>query len=292
MGGRFSSEQLAIELESSRSKWEPFLAIGKARADQYLARIRLIDGTFAERGEVHDEQIWTFLGTVGYAAGGEVGVHSFTELVLGRMAPELDHPRIWLEVLPMSPRLGEGSTNVDIAIGSIEWRPGTTGGIQLAEVSEPWVCLVEGKWYSDIDTKVTGHPERNQLARVAENAVCFQRSGTFAKDATVALLTPARFKDSRGTSRFYRYKFRAYSEDFQELVGDWREIDDILNPREQKGWTYPTDVDRRAGLLDWVWPTYEELLSPSNLPETGLEELLVDFENRWNGTRRMENGVG
>jgi hypothetical protein len=192
----------------------------------------------------------------------------------------------------MSPRFGEGSTNVDIAIGSIEWRPGTTGGIQLADHSEAWVCLIEGKWYSDIDTKVTAHPERNQLARVAENAACFQRPGRFVHDATAALLTPARFKDSRGTSRFYSYKFRSYSEDPEELVGDWRELDEILSPREQKQWSYPTDVDRRARELQWVWRTYEELLSPANLPESGLKELLVSFEHQWNGTRAKGAGIG
>lgn len=283
---------MADQINSLASSWQPFLALGKARADEYVARIAGVDERFSERGQVHDEQLWTFLATVGYAIAGTLGVNQFTELVLGHSAPGPEHPRIWVEVLPMSPRLGEGSTNVDIAIGSIEWRPGTTGGIQLADDSETWVCLIEGKWYSDIDTKVTGHPERNQLARVAENAACFQRPGRFVDNATAGLLTPARFKHSRGMSRFYRYKFHAYCEDSEELVADWRQIDDVLSPREQKQWSYPTDVDQRARQLRWVWQTYEDLLSHENLPESGLKEPLVSFEHQWNGTRAGEAGIG
>jgi len=60
--------------------------------------------------------------------------------------------------------------------------------------------------YSDISISVTYDIHRNQLARVIENALCFQGSGKYAEKIHVTLVTPSIFRNAPLKSRLYQYK--------------------------------------------------------------------------------------
>ena len=60
---------------------------------------------------------------------------------------------------------------------------------------------MEAKWFSDLSTKVSNEQERNQLARVIENALTFQSADGMPSECFVVLLTPKRFRDRDFGSR-------------------------------------------------------------------------------------------
>lgn len=213
-----------------------------------------------------DEQLWTFLVAVGYASGGEDGIRTLNQKLTGGEGINSPAP-VWFEALPMPPRHTESNTNLDLAAGSIRQRGTTSAGIELEPGDGSWICFVEAKWYSDLSTKVTHHPERNQLARVIENALAFQGDQAFAMKTYVALLTPRRFREGKVRSRLYQYKFAEYSERPQSVLDEFVLVDGLLPTRTSKGWSYPEMAERLATLtLNWV--TYEELVA--GLPDTEL----------------------
>ena len=176
----------------------------------------------------------------------------------------------------MSPRFKEDNTHLDLAIGSIQTRGTTRSGIELAHEPNPWVCFVEAKWGSDIATHVTNDMDRNQLARVAENALTFQAEGRVVDTVVVTLLTPRRFRTSR--SRFYTYKYEEYRSQPQTLLADLEHSP--LPPRNSRTWTYPSDLADRAARLQLHWVTYEDLVSA--IPESPLRRPIRTFHGALN----------
>ena len=227
-------------------------------------------------GPLGDEQVWTFLVGCGYAMAGAEGLAKLTNVLTGMDLPQPDDARIWLEVLPLPPRNGEGNTHVDLAIGSITRRGNSRSGINLGRDPQSWICFCEMKWRSDISCSVTHDPDRNQLARVIENALCFQGEGGYSDEVHVALVTPAVFKEpggGYGDHKVYQGLFREYESDRARLRHD---LDACrLEKRNMPDWKYPPDIAGRGDRLKLRWPTYEELFA--GIPASPISEDLQRF---------------
>jgi len=209
----------------------------------------------------------------GYAVAGEDGVARLTETLTGSNQKSPANPKIWFEVLPVAPRKREGETHLDLALGTIAVREGTESGIRLDDVGSPWVCFCEMKWYSDISVRVTCDVDRNQLARVTENALCFQASGKYAEKVYVTPVTPATFRNPRLKSRLYQYKFEEYDADRTCLMDDLEAC--VLEKNEQADWSFPPDLAQRVASLSLRWVTYDELFQ--NLPDSPIAAELTKF---------------
>jgi hypothetical protein len=238
-----------------------------------------------EEGElVAGERDWTFLLTIGYPAAGERGVAELARLLTGSEQELPPGPRIWLEGLPVPPRRGEGNTNVDLALGHIAWREGTQGGIRLDGTTPGrWVCFCEMKTEADIQPGVTRDLERNQLARVVENALCFQdgTGGTCcdAANVHVTLVTPRRFgPTARRRTRLYQYKMAEYRQDREALTNDLATC--CLPEHYGKGWHYPDRLCERARSFGLHWISWEELFA--GMPESPIRpEIRELVRARW-----------
>lgn len=261
---------LAGLLGKNRNLIEPHLYMGNVRWEGLVKRV---GGSSAG----WDEQLWTFLAACGYAIGGVEGVAGFTKIITGSDLPQPDYPRIWLEAMPMSPRKKEGNTRLDLALGTLRCRKGTRGGVELHDVSESWICFCEMKMYSDLSHEVTHDPHRNQLARVAENALCFQGRGRYADCVFVALVTPKIFECAPVKSRLYQYKFREYEAHRAHLQKD---IDSCrMDPRhDSQDWSYPQDMADRIKRLELRWSTYEELFA--KIPDSPISAGLKKFQEK------------
>ena len=262
---------LAQGLRAHRDEITGYLYIGYAVWDDLVARVERQEGK--DSGDYDDEQVWTFLVGCGYAMAGEDGVARLTEALTGSNQKSPANPKIWFEVLPVSPRKREGETHLDLALGTIAVREGTGAGIKLDDVGSPWVCFCEMKWYSDISVRVTCDVHRNQLARVTENALCFQASGKYAEKVYVTPVTPATFRNARLKSRLYQYKFEEYNANPASLMADLEAC--ILAKNEQVGWSYPPDLAQRVASLSLRWVTYDELFQ--NLPGSPIAAELTKF---------------
>ena len=234
-------------------------------------------------GDCVDEQLWTFLVACGYAMR-KGGVTKLTTLLTGSEYRSRSKPRIWFEVLPIPSRQKEGPTHLDLALGTIALRDGTDSGIRLDDVETPWVCFCEMKWYSDISCSVRYDVHRNQLARIIENALCFQHSGRYADRVHVTLVTPGVFhknvlcREPPLKSRLYQYKFEEYDKPGRaSLMADLKACALKKNgaPRQQE-WFFPRDLAERAkSLLPLRWVTYDELFE--SLPDSAIAGELQDF---------------
>ena len=217
-----------------------------------------------------DEQVWTFLAACGYAIAGSQGIKKLTKILTDSDLPQPDCAKIWMEVLPFPPRKGEGNTNLDLALGTITCRDGTTGGIKLGPQSPSWICFCEMKWYSDIATSTTHDIHRNQLARVIENALYFNDGNRYSDCVYVALVTPKAFKNTNVNSRLYQYKFKEYEDDRGHLVKDFEAC--ILEEKREHA---IGNVADRVGRLTLRWPTYDEIFA--NVPNSKISEKLKEF---------------
>ena len=232
------------------------------------------------RGAFRDEQVWTFLAGCGYAISGADGLAKLTNILTGADLPQPDDAKIWLEVLPLPPRDDEGPTHVDLAIGSISRRGSSRSGINLGHGPRPWICFCEMKWLSDISLSVTYDPDRNQLARVIENALCFQDQGRYSDKVYVALVTPATFKRPDSEFRAYQGIFQEYESDRARLGHD---LDTCrLEKRDRADWKYPVGTGDRIEGLNLKWPTYEELFS--GIPSSAISGGLQAFWERYGNT--------
>lgn len=152
-------------------------------------------------------------------------------------------------------------------------RKGTESGIQLDNIESPWICFCEMKWYSDISTSVTYDTHRNQLARVIENALCFQRSGKYAERVYVTLVTPGVFHLATLKSRLYQYKYEEYNAQRSSLLNDFQACG--LERNDQPGWSYPADLGQRVKDLVLRWITFDELFE--NLPSSMIAPGIKNF---------------
>ena len=216
--------EIRRRLHLGRVHWEPL--VFKVEAQE-----REDSGTFG------DEQVWTFLAGCGYAISGAEGLAKLTNILTGTDLPQPDDAKIWLETSPLPPRNSEGITRVDLAIGSIIRRGASRSGINLGRDPQPWICFCEMKWGSDIRSSVAYDTNRNQLARVIENALCFQGEGRYSNEVCVALVTPATFKRPDGDYRSYQGMFREYYSDRANLRRDLDAC--LLGKRDTPDWKYP-----------------------------------------------------
>ena len=200
-----------------------------------------------------------------------------TNILTGTDLRQPDDAKIWLEVLPQPPRDHEGATHVDLAVGSIARRGNSKSGINLRSGSQTWICFCEMKWNSDISMSVTYDPGRNQLARVIENALCFQGEVTYADEVYVALVTPETFKRTEGDYRGYQGTFRRYDSERGTLRRDL--ADCCLGKKERRDWKYPPDIDRRTDSLTLRWATYEDLFA--GMPSSAISGGLQRFRERY-----------
>ena len=231
------------------------------------------------------EKLWTFLVACGYAMAGETGVRRLSELLTDSQQTTPDHPRIWFEPMPISPREREGATHIDLALGTIARRSGTESGIELVPGAYSWICFCEMKWLSDISPKVTYDPHRNQLLRVIENALCFQRSGQYAERVHVTLVTPSVLRNGPVRSRLYQYKFEEYCVDPDQIMRELRESN--LQTRSRDNWSYPPSVSQRVAQLSLHWVSYDKLFD--NMPQSDIGAQLRGLWSRYGTFQRRNN---
>ena len=232
--------------------------LGKVHWDKLVAKV---DKYEQKPDSVRDEQVWTFLVACGYVIIGDEGIHALSVTLTGQELPQPVKSKAYLEVLPLPPRKCEGNTNIDLALGAIAIRAGTVSGIEFAAQEGSWVCFCEAKWMSDISCSVTHDPHRNQLARVVENALCFQADGAYPQRVFVTLVTPKVFKDADPKSRLYQYKFAEYYDDLSALERE-------LGP-------CTLDWKKRAEALVLRWVTFEQLFE--ELPVSPISEAVRSF---------------
>jgi len=261
---------LAEALKKNLHQINEYLYVGSVDWDGLIQRIARQEAGGPD--DFVDEQVWTFLVGCAYAMDGERGVATLSELLTGSRQLPPAGPKIWFEVLPIPPRKREGETHLDLALGTIARREGTKSGIELEDVESSWVCFCEMKWYSDISTRVTYDAHRNQLARVIENALCFQGVGRYADSVQVTLVTPKTFRNAPRRSRLYQYKFDDYRVPSQ-LIEDLEAC--TLEHRNQPDWSYPSDIAKRTENLSLHWTTYDELFE--NIPDSPLAPELTSF---------------
>ena len=109
---------LAEAIKNNAAGIQDRLHIGYAIWDDLVARVERQEANPKE--DFHDEQIWTFLVGCGYAlpsAGAAQLAHTLVGEEQGTTCS-----KIWFEILPKSPRVKEGSTHVDLALGAIKLR--------------------------------------------------------------------------------------------------------------------------------------------------------------------------
>lgn len=237
--------------------------------------------TSGEKVGCHDEEIWTFLTSVAFSSGGQSGNSDLFKALTESTEPNVES-RQWLESLPLPPRNGEGNTNLDLAMGSIQPRGITSNGIEYDGSKRP-IVFCEMKWFSDLSYGVTGDPHRNQLIRVIENAVTFQSSEGHPDIVHVTLVTPREFKNRKQASRFYHTKFYEYADPetgADMMLSELRSC--RLNVYTNQGWRYPetTDLEKRIRNLSLHWVTFEDLISMT--PTTEMGKLVRDFESAYN----------
>ncbi len=269
-----NSTRIRQRIETTDLQWNAFLKrLGKQEEQKHQ--------------DYHDEQAWTFLAMSWYSGGGIDRIKRLAEiltcydnLVVG------DDDKIWLEALPLPPRIKEGNTNLDLAMGRIGKRilgkddphsANNGNGIQYSG-EKGFVCFCEMKWYSDIDKKVTHDRHRNQLVRVIENALAFRNSDNeFPDQLYVTLVTPNIFKDRNPMSRFYAYKFQEYKKDKDAMI---REINacNLMKRHADKD-----DLINRLDILTLNWVTYEDLLL--HIEDDELGGMIMKFYQGYCGYR-------
>lgn len=130
-----------------------------------------------------NEIVWTFL--VADILSTSSNRNYYIELFCDR-GIELDlDPDIWFEAMPLSPRAGksgnsEKDTHVDLAFGNIKKRGDTGAGIEFYQnKKDSWVCFVEAKLDGDVSAGTKHDDKRNQIIRIIDNLICFQKNGKF-----------------------------------------------------------------------------------------------------------------
>ena len=271
---------LTDSLKEHESEIRRRLYLGYVRWEDLIARLETRERSTS--GVLGDEQVWTFLVGCGYVISGTDGLARVTNILTGTDLRQPDDAKIWLEVLPLPPRNHEGATHVDLAVGTIARRGNSRSGISLRRGSPTWICFCEMKWDSDISMKVRYDPDRNQLARVIENALCFQGEVTYSDEVHVALVTPETFKRPEGDYREYQGAFRRYDSERATLRRDLAAC--RLGKKDGRDWKYPADIDGRADSLNLRWATYEDLFA--GMPASAISGGLQRFWERSGRIRR------
>lgn len=280
-------DNISSLINDNRYKIEKTLKIGFASWDKLIKRIH----DKSEKKEFDDEQIWTFLMACNYAMEEAGGAKRLADALTEGQTNVGSVDKIWFEVLPARPRSDEGNTHIDLAVGNIEERssdPKKNIEKHIHRVKDKWgsdiqydghengfVCFCECKWHSDIDVKVTYDLHRNQLIRVIENALCFQKKNSFhafPNQVHVTLITPNEFKTRRPWSRFYHYKYYEYFDDRQKII---EELNECKLAKRTNNFNYPEDISERLSKLHLHWVTFEELFR--KIPDTVIRGLFEHY---------------
>jgi hypothetical protein len=232
------------------------LNLGWVNQPELLARIQRIENATEP---LADEQVLTYLCAYGYALD-QAGPQRMARVLL-QDDNQLDSGTLWFEFLPLSPRLKEGETHLDLALGNLRKRKGTLSGIEFypPATGPSWIAVVEAKLKHDISCDVSYDPFRNQLLRVIENAVTLRGTGgKMPERAHVVLLTPMVFRDHR-KSRYYGCKFDEYCPSPGTI--DTEAIKNDLGRLQLKEVAYPCKIEERLNALTLHWATFEDLIS-------------------------------
>ena len=269
---------LAEKIRNNFGSIQKRLYCGRIKPKKLIEKISLQEQN--QTNDFADEQVWTFLLACGYAIAGSDGVKKLTSLLTGINELRSNTDKIWLEVLPVSPREREGQTHLDLSMGTIDLRSGTKSGIKLKQTidSDSWIVFCEMKWYSDISYDVSYYPHRNQLSRVIENAVAFQNNMKTADKIYVTLVTPETFMNENNKSRFYCYKYEEYNNSPENILKDFE------NCKLNKTSIYPNDIKIELSKLKLTWISFESLFS--SMPESVLSREIKQFEKSYNRTNQ------
>ena len=238
-----------------------------------------------------NEGVWTFL--VADILSTSSNRNYYIELFCDS-GIELDlDPDIWFEAMPTPPRTGKSGypekTHVDLAFGNIKKRGDTGAGIEFYQnKKDSWVCFVEAKLEEDVSTGTIHDDKRNQIIRIIDNLICFQKNGKFPQKLFFAMLTPRSYRD-KPTERHYGFLINRYKN--PKYIMD--DISLSQKPeRHQPDWNYPEDPEDRIKLLKITWVTYEEILEKEygtkRLDLTSLEKVPEKIEKRFN---ELANGL-
>ncbi len=283
-------ERLQDALEQNQAKMRERLFLTDKLWHQIMGTIRENPAELYTSSNVcKNEKIWTFLAASGYALCGIEGVEKLTNILTGSCLPQPDDARIWMEVLSYPPRIQEGNTQIDLAVGTISIREGTEGGIELGKNSPSWICFSEMKWFSDLSISTTHDLRRNQLARVIENALYFndragnsdQRGARYSDDVYVSLVTPKAFRDTEVKSRLYQYKYEEYkAADLNGLIKDLNASAlKLRNPSASLG----QQLERLACIR---WVTYDDIFA--QMPKSEISPELLSFWEERGGYQGRE----
>ena len=132
---------LSVLLEEHGDEIERRLHLGYVHWQDLVSKLEIQERHAS--GSLRDEQVWTFLVGCGYAIAGAEGLAKLTNVLTGMDLPQPDDAKIWLEVLPLPPRDREGSTHVDLAIGSITGCGSSRSGINLGRHPHPGYASVK-----------------------------------------------------------------------------------------------------------------------------------------------------
>ena len=238
-----------------------------------------------------NEKVWSFL--VADILSTSSNRNHYIELFCDS-GIELDpDPDIWFEAMPAPPRTEKSGnperTRVDLAFGNIKKRGDTGAGIEFYQnKKDSWVCFVEAKLKEDVSPGTKHDDKRNQIIRIIDNLICFQKNCKFPQKLFFAMLTPRLYRD-KPTKKLYaslmnRYKNPKYIMD---------DISLSQKPERHKpDWNYPEDPEDRIKLLKINWVTYEEILEKEygikRLDLTSFEKVPEKIEKRFN---ELANGL-
>jgi hypothetical protein len=213
-----------------------------------------------QQNDLTAEVVWTYLVARKY----EKDHRALANMLCGQdnMLPEKS--KIWIEAYLQPTRQNERDswkTRVDLAMGHAEEVKGRANQIQSS--GGEWVCIVESKWYDDIQASGVDDGG-NQLLKVIDHALLLHdNKGNFPKSVYVTLVTPRYFKEELGKFSYRKYskKYKEYKDEPEKLKKDL-----ALCPFPFLKHDISTLINR-AGALKLNWVTFEELLGLPNLVE-------------------------
>lgn len=121
-------------------------------------------------------------------------------------------------------------------------------------------AFLEAKYNSDLSVKTSHCVTRNQMDRVLENLLVFQREKNPPSKIVFTLLTPRIYKDIPGT-RIYSYKFKEYQEllyNDKKLLADKIRLSTYFEPAKQMEHNYRFEDILPNLELNWI--TFEDLI--------------------------------
>ncbi len=122
------------------------------------------------------------------------------------------------------------------------------------------MCFCEAKVLSDCSTSVANDLARNQLARVIENLLTFQRSGSMPRGLRFSLLTPCLPRDEATRSRLYepRWQYPPHAPRLDILRIHWATYEVVFSLDDGLRTIDVADVARRGELPDVVAQRIED----------------------------------